>query len=187
MCAGTGGGLMSDSLHTLRAAVSYVMLDHVPREVGDVVTCEVCVAVAPDGFQSLQEWPCHTARALATVWPMDAATRERWAWAECGQGWYPLLDRAAEEMAAIDPAALITRVRRKYGQLRIEWSEFDVDAATWDAVTEVVSGTERASQSVCDQCSRPSTLRPKVQGGLSPYQLTTSCAACQIAAAKECP
>lgn len=88
---------------------------------------------------------------------------------ECGDGWEPLLRRAAEKLEAInnslanpDEHIVASQVKEKFGTLRFYINGGD------DAADAIIREAEEASEVTCEVCGEPGTLRGK-------YWVYTAC------------
>lgn len=69
---------------------------------------------------------------------------------ECGDGWFPLLDKLSADIASIDKRdgseTIAVQVKEKYGGLR-----FYIEGGT-EAVWEVINKAEDDSLAICEWC-----------------------------------
>ena len=68
---------------------------------------------------------------------------------ECGDGWFDLINTLCEDIIRVDPTAIATQVKEKFGTLR-----FYVSAAE-DEVFDLIDKAECVSGSICEQCGEP--------------------------------
>jgi hypothetical protein len=74
---------------------------------------------------------------------------------DVGDGWEPLIRRACEQLAALGiPSITLSQVKEKWGCLVI-YTSHDGD----DRVYEITRAAEDASETVCEQCGQPGTLK----------------------------
>ena len=76
---------------------------------------------------------------------------------ECGKGWYPLIDKLANDINNIverdNIEFQVTQVKEKFGSLR-----FYYDGGNQD-IQDLVSKAESDSYITCERCGAPGTLR----------------------------
>ena len=70
-----------------------------------------------------------------------------------GEGWDELVEQLTHQIIARDPNIRIDQVKEKFGTLR-----YYVDRATPE-VRALIDAAETASESVCERCGEPGTLR----------------------------
>ena len=83
---------------------------------------------------------------------------------ECGEGWEPLLRRAAEKLEALnntlenpDDYVRVSQIKEKYGTLRFYVGS--VPSRIADEVDKITHEAEEASEVTCEQCGKPGQLR----------------------------
>jgi len=86
---------------------------------------------------------------------------------ECGDGWYGVIDRMCEKLAAYDVE--LVQLKEKFAGLRAYTSSYPTDDA--DAIDDITETAEEESLTVCEACGQPGTLRT---GGW----LVTACDEC---------
>lgn len=86
----------------------------------------------------------------------------------CHQGWFPILERLFDEIAAIlkdgDPSRFqLRQVKEKLGGLRVYWSygslEQTADSDIQDRIMLAVFEAEARSERTCEVCGRPGLAR----------------------------
>lgn len=71
---------------------------------------------------------------------------------ECGDGWFPLIDRLAAKITALDEKrepTVAVQVKQKFGGLR-----FYIDCG-YDDVQAVIDEAEKESYKTCEACGKP--------------------------------
>lgn len=80
---------------------------------------------------------------------------------ECGDGWEPLIRKAAEKIEALnqtlpeDQQVHATQIKEKYGTLRFYLSNY------LDGAEAAATEAENASETTCEKCGKPGELRGK--------------------------
>jgi len=88
-------------------------------------------------------------------------------WIGCQAGWYPLIVKLDQDLAAIDPEYELNQVKEKFGTLRYYIELSDTARARPDAserANELIAEAERASATICEQCGQPGSAK-KTAGG----------------------
>ena len=75
---------------------------------------------------------------------------------ECGDGWFDLINTLCEDIIRVDPTAIATQVKEKFGTLR-----FYVSAAE-DEVFDLIDKAEDASGKICEECGAPGKTEGKM-------------------------
>jgi hypothetical protein len=82
-------------------------------------------------------------------------------WISCGAGWRQLIERASADLDALacreNVAVQIEDIRAKYGVLQI-WVTAP-SAAVDAAAEEIANSAETESESTCELCGNPGTMR----------------------------
>lgn len=93
-------------------------------------------------------------------------------WISCDRGWYPILVRLDEALAALDPDYELHQVKSKYAGLRYYYRT-EKDADVRKRMGELVDEAEALCERTCEFCGQPGVLYVGRYGWIS-----TCCAAC---------
>lgn len=95
-------------------------------------------------------------------------------WISHDAGWYPIVTRCDEQLAAIDPDYVVHQVKEKFGTLRYYCapSPGKNGAPFREQFSGVVQEAEVTSAQTCERCSAAGTLRDRQ------HWLKTLCDAC---------
>ena len=75
---------------------------------------------------------------------------------DCGNGWFDLIWELCEKIEPlVDKEFAVEQVKEKFGTLR-----FYTNAATRE-VHDIISGYERKSENICEECGKPSKVIKK--------------------------
>ena len=88
-------------------------------------------------------------------------------WIGCARGWYPIIVKLDEQIAAIDPDYQVMQVKEKYGTLRY-YCTGDEAGVIFDLVNEA----EQQSAVTCESCGAPGKMHERG------YWLRTLCSDC---------
>ena len=84
---------------------------------------------------------------------------------ECGDGWFDLIDTLCEDIIRVDPTAVATQVKEKFGTLRFYISSDE------DEVFDLIDKAEDASETICEECGAPGKI-------IGVYWFKTLCKKC---------
>jgi hypothetical protein len=102
------------------------------------------------------------------VWP-----RVGWRGIDCGEGWFPLIERLCHEIqqrtedSSMSPV-FISHMKEKFGALRVTYQGGNV------SITALVAMAENESSEVCEACGAPGKLVRTRHGWIK-----TLCASCK--------
>ena len=91
-------------------------------------------------------------------------------WIGCGRGWYPIIVKLDERLAAIDPDYEVMQVKEKFGTLRY-YCTGDGEEAVFNLIMEA----EQQSAVTCELCGTPGQIHERG------YWLRTLCSDCAAA------
>lgn len=98
-------------------------------------------------------------------------------WIGHRKGWYPLVIRLDEALAAVDPNYEIEQVKEKYGALRFYFcSEIDREDGRqqWQQMETLVEAAESESTKICEECGSRTDVRQRKFS----YRIETLCELC---------
>lgn len=72
---------------------------------------------------------------------------------EHDSGWYGLIDKLSEDLTKIDPGAIASQVKEKFGTLRFYCSVYN------DASMELIDQAEKESGYICEVCGQAGLTR----------------------------
>ena len=75
---------------------------------------------------------------------------------ECGDGWFDLINTLCEDIIRVDPNAIATQVKEKFGILRFDAIAYE------DEVFDLIDKAEDASEVICEECGAPGKLEGKM-------------------------
>lgn len=78
---------------------------------------------------------------------------------ECGEGWWPIIDKMCDEAKALDIGVAFVQIKEKFGELRAYVTHDQVDAQTLCKLNDVTDRAEHASLETCEYCGAPGSLR----------------------------
>ena len=88
-------------------------------------------------------------------------------WIGCGRGWYPIIVKLDEQIAAIDPDYEVMQVKEKFGTLR-----YYCTGDGEESVFNLIMGAEQQSAVTCELCGASGQMHERG------YWLRTLCSDC---------
>lgn len=86
-------------------------------------------------------------------------SRSRTPYKPCGDGWIPLINKLAEDLADLDPNYRIDQIKEKFGGLRFYFTPSTDDEETVQLMNEMVSQAEAKASKTCEKCGAQGELR----------------------------
>lgn len=81
--------------------------------------------------------------------------------AECGQGWWPILDRLWAAVAAVASGITVVQVKEKFGGLRFYYQLAGAGPDVEQRVRDLVAAAEDEAWHTCEMCGEPGTTRTR--------------------------
>ena len=83
---------------------------------------------------------------------------------ECGEGWWPIIDKMCDEMKELDIGVKFVQIKEKFGELRAYYEHDNVSDSSSALkllcrLNDVTDRAERASLKTCERCGKPGKLR----------------------------
>lgn len=82
---------------------------------------------------------------------------------DCGDGWFDLIWETCEKLKPmVSDDFRFSQVKEKYGGLRMYWNDNSKafrPPGHWDKISKIISKAEEKSETICELCGKPSTIR----------------------------